>query len=81
MTLGLGRSDLRPFLIENKSTVKESLSIKREWLRKITIEANTTGKAPALAIQFTDADGVPKRSGKWIAIPEDIFMELLEDAE
>lgn len=44
------------FRIEAKTKVRPSLSItvKKEWLRKIQLEAWDTGKIPVLAISFGD---------------------------
>jgi hypothetical protein len=66
------------FLIENKSTVKESISLKLDWLRKITTEARGVDRSPALAIQFTDEAGRPLRNGRWMCIRESDYRELTE---
>lgn len=55
-------------LIECKSTVHASLSIKKSWLEKITREALARNRAPAVTLSFVDASG-QARSGDWIAIP------------
>ena len=73
-----GDITLPEFLLENKSTVKASLSIKLDWLRKIATEALGVCKEPALSIQFTDEKGRPVRNGNWVMIREDTFRELTE---
>ncbi len=66
------------FLLENKSTIRESFSIKLDILRKITGEALPLGKIPALSFQFTMENGHPRQSGAWVAIPESLFKEHFE---
>ena len=69
---------LSDYLVENKSTEHKSLSIKLEWLDKISVEAREEGKAPALSIQFVDKAGNSLRHARWVMIPEDEFNEFLE---
>ena len=69
---------LTEFLVENKCTEHRSISLKADWLDKISREARAEGKAPALAIQFTDKDGKSKRGDRWIMITEDEFYGLSE---
>ncbi|HEY0817230.1 MAG TPA: hypothetical protein VGD46_00530 [Rhizobacter sp.] len=66
------------FLCENKSTTNASLSLKLDWLQKISREALPKGKTPALALQFVNADGTPEKAGSWVMIPEHLFKELLD---
>lgn len=66
------------FKVECKSTVNESLSLKLEWLRKITGEAFHTGREAAVSIMFTNASGEPVTGGKWVMVPERVFQELTE---
>lgn len=72
-----GDIDLPEFLMECKSTKNDSLSVKLEWLLKITQEAVLRGKKPAFAISFTNDHGKPIKSGTFIAIPEDVFKTLI----
>ena len=74
------KGDIRrpEFLIENKSTVRDSFSVSLQVLAKIHQEARAKGKAPALAFQFVQEDGTPHRFGAWVAIPEWMFKELEE---
>ena len=67
---------LTDYLVENKSTEHKSISLKLEWLDKISVEAREEGKAPALAIQFVDKAGNSKKRGRWVLIPEDEFNGL-----
>ena len=65
------------YLIENKSTLNRSLSLKLDWLLKIRQEAFEKIKIPALSIQFCDRSGNPARGGNWVMIPEDEFIDLI----
>lgn len=65
------------FRYEAKSTDKESISIKLDWLEKIVSEAINTGKSPALAIHFSKA-ALP--CGKdWILIERELFLEKFDE--
>jgi len=64
------------FRLENKATIHNSLSIKLDWLAKITGEASNTNHVPALAFQFVHGAGSPKRDGEWVAIPAWLFKEV-----
>lgn len=78
-----GDIDRKDYLIENKSSVgNKSISLKHEWLRKISDEARSVGKTPALAVQFTDSEGRPRDSASaWVVIPEWLFREAFGDVE
>lgn len=65
------------FLIENKSTEHRSMSVKLEWLEKISREARQVGRSPALTIQFVDKLGNPVPYGRWALIPEDEFKDVI----
>ena len=64
---------LPDYLVENKSTEHKSISLKLDWLEKISLEAREEGKVPALSIQFVDKAGNSKKRGRWVLIPEDEF--------
>ncbi len=64
-------------LVENKCTVKPTLSIKLDWLRKISQEAFEKKMNPALAIQYVNPKGVPVPDGKWVMVKEEYFKELM----
>lgn len=70
---------LPTFLVENKATLHESMSVKLEWLKKISLEAIGRSREPALAIQFVDGQGKPVVDGSWVMIPERVFRELVLD--
>ena len=61
------------YRVECKATGRQSLSIKLEWLEKITREALDTNLTPLLAIRFDEADLAEK---DWIAMPRSEFIEL-----
>lgn len=65
------------FLIESKSTVRDSLSIQRNWLNKISLEALDSAKYPSLALQFVNPLG-DIRTG-WVCVPEYVFKMLVEN--
>lgn len=69
--------DLDKFLIECKQTVHASLSVKGEWLSKITREAMAAGKEPALAIEIKGHDD-PTTEAHWVAVPMSVFRRILE---
>ena len=71
-----GDGTLVGFLMEIKSTQRESLTLKQEVLHKIAGEAYAEGIEPCLAIVFTDGSGKPHRGGSWVCIPRDLFEEL-----
>lgn len=73
-----GDFGLTEFLVENKCTEHRSLSLKADWLDKISKEARAEGKAAAVAIQFVDRSGNSQREDRWVMIREDEFSELLE---
>lgn len=64
------------FLLESKATIHDSLSVKLGWLRKISDEAISLSREPALVIQFVTHDGKIVPDGGWVMIPERVFKEL-----
>lgn len=68
----------RNFLVENKSTKKDSLALKKEWLLKIQHEAIMAGKLPALSLSFTTDSGADAPPGPWVIVPEWWFKDVLE---
>lgn len=68
----------KDFLIEAKSTTNDSISIKHDWLGKISQEAMMEGRDPALSVRFTRADGRAINYGDWMMIPRELFEELME---
>lgn len=69
--------DLDRFLVECKQTVHASLSVKGEWLAKITKEAMAAGKEPALAIEIKGHED-PVLEAHWVAIPMSVFKRLFD---
>lgn len=65
------------FLIENKSSLSDSFSIKKDHLYKIYQEALESAVNPALTFQFVNADGKSERRDRWVVIPESVFQELI----
>jgi hypothetical protein len=66
------------FLIEHKSTEKASISLKREWLNKVTEGARRSGRDPAVIITFTQG---MKVSEDWVLIPKSTFDRLMNNQE
>lgn len=67
--------------MENKATEHRSISLKLDWLEKISREARQVGKDPALSIQFVDKQGNPVANGRWVLIPEDEFTNEFGEVE
>ncbi len=74
-----GDGEWSGYLLELKSTVKKSMSLKLDHLSKITGEAHAAGVEPALVIVFTDGSGTPLREGTWVCIPQATFEELTNE--
>lgn len=67
------------FLIENKATEKESFGLKQDHLLKIYQEALNAGKLPALSFQFITPAGNSQKKDRWVAVPEHVFKQMLEE--
>lgn len=65
------------FRFENKSTEAKSISLKREWLDKISREALAHEQVPVLTFQFMTSTR-PRPYGSWVCLPEYEFRRLLE---
>lgn len=65
------------YLIEVKSTVFGSMSVKRRWLEELTENAMLRGKVPTLIVVF-NSDDIRDRaiSNAWVAVPLDNFEKL-----
>lgn len=62
------------YQLEAKQTEHSSISLKLEWLKKITVEAMGKGKQPVMHIRFLNAPpGVDK---DWMIIPDREFQRL-----
>lgn len=79
MTGAKGDIDADEFLVEAKTTRAESLSIKREWLHKISGEAAARLKFPAVNIRFAAVDGRARGpDDDWVMIPAGVYRRLTE---
>ena len=65
-------------LVENKTTINGSFSVKQATLHKIYQEALELHKTPALAFQFINALGQSEKRDRWVALPEALFKEVFE---
>jgi len=68
-------------LVECKRTVKKSLSVQASWLTKISREARSEGKLPALSIEFEQDVVGAGTEATWIAVPLKVFERLLEESD
>lgn len=73
-----GDMTVEDFRIECKSTVQDSMGLKLAWLEKITREAHSTGKTPALTVTFTTGDGQPRRFGSWVMVDEQTWNDVMK---
>lgn len=71
-----GDISLGNLLIECKSTINASISLKYAWLQKIMKEAKGTNQMPAVTISFVNGSGEVKHDGDWVMIPKTLFDEL-----
>lgn len=78
--IGSAKGDIifKEILMEAKATIKDSISIKLEWLAKISREATDTAKFPALSVTYVNQEGEPRKFGKWVMIPESMFKDVHE---
>lgn len=76
-TLETGKVRLR---IESKATLHKQMSVKLDWLTKISKEARETNRDPMLTVNFVDGEGRTVMNGAWCMIPETLLAELLERA-
>ena len=65
--------------MEVKSTTKNSMSLKYEWLCKIAEEARRKGNGSSLSIVFVTEDGRPRRDGAWVMVPECDYMKMTSE--
>lgn len=64
------------YLLEAKSSIRNTLPIDLGWLVKIAVEALNTNKCPALTISFVNPSGQAKGHGDWVMIPKHEFQRL-----
>ena len=68
-------------MVEVKSTVNETLPLKKEWLHKLRRESTEVNKEPVLAVAFIDSKtNKITPDGNWVLIPEDDYLALVEEA-
>jgi len=72
-----GDLSCREFHIEHKRTETDTMSIKREWVRKVSEGARFAGKDPAVIVTF-EKRGMPEED--WVLVPIAVF-ERMRDAE
>jgi hypothetical protein len=63
-------------LIEAKQTKKASISIKWDWLKKISREAEDNNCEPALAIEIKGGEFDSTTDRDWVMIPARVFEEF-----
>jgi hypothetical protein len=68
------------FLFECKSTKHGSMRLKGEWLSKISGEAFSEGKFPALHVMLAVGGGVACED-EWVMMPMSAFEWLTDDSE
>lgn len=61
------------FVFDCKMTVKESISVKKVDLQKLSIEAIKQGKVPVLPIRFDDDSMIEK---DWMLVPLSLFNTI-----
>lgn len=70
----------RDFLIEAKTKMDDgarSMTVKAEWLEKITAQASAVGKDPAIEIRIPGAQGLGVEKD-WVMVPASVFQRLIE---
>jgi hypothetical protein len=66
----------KEFLIEAKQTKKASISVKWDWLKKISREAEDNNCEPALAIEIKGGEFDSTTDRDWVMIPARVFEEF-----
>lgn len=73
-----GDFKLPEFHGEAKSTERASISVKYEWLGKISREALERGKEPMLTLSFIYPTGQMIPWGDWVVLRRDTFDDMME---
>lgn len=71
----------RDFLIEAKTKMDDgarSMTVKAEWLEKITAQAMAVGKDPAIEIRIPGVSGLGVEQD-WVMVPASIFADLISN--
>lgn len=66
------------FLFEHKRTETKSMSLKVDWLKKVTDGARAKMKDPAMILTFERGLKIPK---DWVLIPLEVFEALVKGDE
>jgi hypothetical protein len=76
------KSDVRSkdFFCEAKETGKKSISLKAQWLKKISEEALLNGKFPLVALTFSCYEKALCEKD-WFLIPASVFKRMLGDQD
>ena len=61
------------YLIDDKSTINNSITVTKDMFVKINKEAREAGKKPALSLSFNNMGLAAKT---WVCIPIDDFEEI-----
>lgn len=69
-----GDATTRSLHIEHKRTDKASISVKRDWLDKVSDAARRRAKDPALVVTFEKANSPPE---DWVLIPMSLARRVL----
>lgn len=64
------------YLIEVKSTMNDSISIKRKWLDELEENAMLRGKIPALIVVFQNFMKTAVSAQEWVAVPLKDFEKI-----
>ncbi len=67
------------YLIEVKSTVKKSISIKRKWIDELEDNAMMRGKIPTLILVFDDPNAGIIPYSEWVTVPLQHYKQLSND--
>lgn len=76
-----GDFNLDQFKVDSKATEQKSRAVKLSELQKITHEAASEGRTPAMLLQFVTGEGHTVPNGSWMILPEWAFLELMEGDE
>lgn len=66
------------FLLDSKETIYNNISVVAKDLTKITEEARGENRVPGLVLTLKTPIHV---SSEWVAIPIDVFAEMIENAK
>ena len=69
-------SESLEFLVECKQTIHKSLSIKWDWLKKISAEADAQQCEPALTIEIKGGESDALTDRDWVLLPARVFRKL-----